>query len=162
MPWPQYKVDGMARVAVGRRGRRWTATICRACPPPLVAVAAATTAGEGGQWMLTGKGRAAVDGDDLPGASAAVGGGGDRGDGRQGRTLMGKGHHVHNTEVDGMARTRAAAGWRGLRSLPVRAKIVAVCLHRWWQRRQRRQVRVNSDWQGTRAGVTKTAGEGGL
>ena len=38
-----------------------------------------------------GTARAAVDGDDLPGASAAVSGSGDDDDGRQGRTLMGKG-----------------------------------------------------------------------
>ena len=55
--------------------------------------------------------RAAADGDDLPGASAAVGGGGGGDDGRQGRTLTGKGRHVRNTEVDGTVRARAAAGW---------------------------------------------------
>jgi hypothetical protein len=66
---------------------------------------------------------AAADGDDLPGASAAVGGGG--GGGRQGRTLTGKGRHVRNTEVDGTAMARAAAGRRGLRSSPARAQIVA-------------------------------------
>jgi len=48
-PWPQYEVDGTARAAAGRRGRWRTATICRARPPPSVAVAAATTAGEGGR-----------------------------------------------------------------------------------------------------------------
>ena len=35
--------------------------------------------------------RAAADGNDLPGASAAVGGGGNDNGGRQGRTLTGKG-----------------------------------------------------------------------
>ncbi len=57
MPWPQYKVDGTVRAAAGRRGQRWTATICRAHPPPSVAAAEATTAGKGGRWTLTGKGR---------------------------------------------------------------------------------------------------------
>jgi len=42
--------------------------------------------------------------------------GGDNG--RRGRTLTGKGRHVCNTEVDGTARARAAAGLRGLRSSP--------------------------------------------
>ena len=100
-----------------------------------------------------------ADGDDLLGASAAVGGGGGGDNGRRGRTLMGKGRHVRNTEVDGTA--RAAAGRRGLRSSPARAKIVAVRLRRWRRRRRRRQVRVDADGQGMRAGTTKTAGEGG-
>ncbi len=59
-----------------------------------------------------------MEGDDLPGASAAVGGGGGGDDGRRGRTLTGKGRHVRNTEVDGTARAKAAAGRRGLRSSP--------------------------------------------
>ncbi len=95
--------------------------------------------------------RAAADGDDLPGTSASVGGGSGGNDGRRGRTadggrrtLTGKGRHVRNMEVDGTARARAAAGRRGLRSS-----------------RRRRQVRVDADGQGTRAGATKTAGEGG-
>jgi hypothetical protein len=50
-------------------------------------------------------------------------------------TLTGKGRHVRNTEVDGTARARAAAGRRGLRSSPARAQIVAVRLCRWRRRR---------------------------
>jgi hypothetical protein len=82
------EVDGTARAAAGWRGRRQTATFCRARPPPSVAVAASA-------------------------------------DSRRGRTLTGKGRHVRNTEVDGTARARAAAGRRGLRSSPARAQIVA-------------------------------------
>ena len=40
---------------------------------------------------VDGTARAAADGEDLPGASAAVSGSGDDNDGRQGRTLTGKG-----------------------------------------------------------------------
>jgi hypothetical protein len=120
--------------------------------------------GEGGG----GTTRAAADSDDLPGTSAAVDGGGGGDNGRRGRTLTGKGRHVCNTEVDGTARARAAAGLRGLRSSPARAQIVAVRLHRWWRLRRRWQVRVDADGQGTRAGAmrdesqrTTKAGEGG-
>ena len=74
--------------------------------------------------------------------------------------MTGKGRHVRNTEVDGTARARAVAGRRGLRSLPARAQIVAVRLRRWRRRWRRWQVRVDADSQGTRAGATKTAGEG--
>ncbi len=62
-----------------------------------------------GRNEVDGTARVAADGDNLPGASAAVGGGGGGDDGRRGRTLTGKGCHVHNTEVDGTARARARA-----------------------------------------------------
>ena len=70
-------------------------------PSSLASAAAAaavpTTAIPNGEWRDSkssrggGTARAAVDGDDLPGASAEVSGSGDGDDSRQGRTLTGKG-----------------------------------------------------------------------
>ncbi len=100
-----------------------------------------------------------------------------------------KGRHVRNTEVDGMARARAAAGRRGLRSSPSAAIFGGGCgddgrwgwalmgkgrepARRRWQVRAdadgqgtrargwRQQARADADGQGMRAGVTTTAGRG--